>query len=634
MRHIVRQYLGGEISRRSFMRRLAAFGLTAPSARSVAGALAPLTEEKAIPESARKTIEGTGGELLAEQLIASGVKYIFGNSGTGDAGFYDALVDRPQLQYILVPHEGPLAAMALGYAKASGQTAYLCVAGMVGMANFIGQMFNAFKNQDNVVFVAYKRESSLVAGRDVHEEVFDQEMLAEPFTKWRWIAKRAATIPEVVRRAFKLASTPPFGPVYLGWNHDLLLEQARAEIIAQRYYDLPMRVRPSAKDVELAAKWLVESESPVLIVGDEVYKARAIEKAVRLAEMLGMPVTTLESCYANFPEDHPLFLGEYSPRMRFPAKQDLVLNVGNRLKLGPSPAPPLIAEGAKFIDLRIDSRHLADVFPTDLALVADVGEGLGDLIAAVEQLLTPALEAKIAARRGAAAAFTARVRKSREAVMRGSEWEGQPILPARLAYELSRALDPDACIVLESAETFGFEFNPLSGRMRIENTGDHLGWAVGAAAGAKLAMPDRQVACLVGDGSFLFGPQALWTMARNEMPVIVVVFNNRSYNGTKNRAIALAVRNRMAETGRIVHYYLGDPDIDMVKIAEGFGVRGERVDSPGAIRPALERAVAAAREGRPYLIDAHVARSGMWAENSGKPWYPKLSVAELRGRKA
>ena len=151
---------------------------------------------------------------------------------------------------------------------------------------------------------------------------------------------------------------------------------------------------------------------------------------------------------------------------------------------------------------------------------------------------------------------------------------------------------------------------------------------MGAAAGVKMARPEKQVACLVGDGAFLFGPHALWSMARHQIPVIVVVFNNHSYNGTKERSLALAGEDsKMRATGRMPHYYLGSPDMDMVQVARGFGVDGERVATPDQIRPAMARAVAANREGQPYLLDVQVARTGAWTES---PWYPRISIARKK----
>src|SRR5262249_54444643 len=124
-----------------------------------------------------KQFQGTGGAAFAEQLIASGVKYVFGNSASEDAEFYEALVDRPQLKYILTPHEGPGAAMAAGYIKASGEPAIVMQAGSVGMMNAMGQIFNAHKEQTPLVIYSYRTDQSRRAGRDGFEEVLNQEQI-------------------------------------------------------------------------------------------------------------------------------------------------------------------------------------------------------------------------------------------------------------------------------------------------------------------------------------------------------------------------------------------------------------------------------------------------------------------------
>src|SRR3954464_4732615 len=149
----------------------AGFSLTA--ARGVLDSLIPAAHA----QEGIKIFEGPGGAAFAEQLIASGVKYVFGNSASEDAQFYEALVDRPQLKYILTPHEGPGAAMAAGYVKASGEPAIVMQAAVVGMANAIGQMFNAFKEQTPLVVYSYRTDQTRRAGRDGFEEVPNQEQI-------------------------------------------------------------------------------------------------------------------------------------------------------------------------------------------------------------------------------------------------------------------------------------------------------------------------------------------------------------------------------------------------------------------------------------------------------------------------
>src|SRR5215468_2321449 len=311
MRELVAQYLSHSISRRGFVGGLTKAGLTAGAAQSVLTAVAsvsyaqgagpqpgpapaaPAAAAPAIPAapaaaavSGVKPFQGSGGAAFAEQLIACGVKYVFGNSASEDAQFYEALVDRPQLKYILTPHEGPGAAMAAGYIKASGEPAIVMQAAVVGMANAIGQMFNAFKEQTPLVVYSYRTDQTRRAGRDGFEEVANQEQIVQPITKYSWLARRPDMIPETVRRGFKAAWTPPYGPAYISWHSDYNDEKTYAEIVAQDKVDPRMRVRPNPAEVERAAKLLVEAKMPLIIVGDEVYGAKAVSKAVGFAELL------------------------------------------------------------------------------------------------------------------------------------------------------------------------------------------------------------------------------------------------------------------------------------------------------------------------------------------------------------
>jgi thiamine pyrophosphate-dependent acetolactate synthase large subunit-like protein len=634
MRELVARYLSHSISRRTFLKGLTTSGLSLSAAQSVLDSLVPAAHAQAAGEAV-KVVEGPGALCFAEQLIACGVKYVFGNSASEDAQFYEALVDRPQLRYVLTPHEGPGAAMAAGYVKASGEPTIVMQAAVVGLVNAMGQMFNAFKEQTPLVFYSYRTDQTGRAGRDGFEEVANQESLVAPLTKYAWLARRADMIPETVRRAFKAAWTPPYGPTYASWHSDLNDERVRTEVIAQRQFDPRMRVRPNPAEVERAAKLLVEARMPLMIVGDEVYNTKATAKAARLAELLGMPVTQARQMFVNFPEAHPLWIGGL-PAARlasldYPKNADVVINVGNKMQHN-SPTP-IVGRGAKFIDMRIDSWSMGNVMATEVPLVADVAYGLDDLIAAVEPLAGGSFKQKAAARADEVRRFSEKARALRAMVTKNPDWGRAPMIADRVTWEVAQFADPDAIIVHEagSVNLHSFNFDPNGGRELFFYYGAHLGSGVGTAAGVKLARPNRQVICLVGDGSFVFGPTALWNMARLELPVIVVVYNNHAYSGPHSRVIEKVPGGRMVQTGRFFHDYLGSPDMDMASIAKGFGVEAERAESPAQLKSALERARKATVEGRPYLIDAQVARMGVaWAE---KPWTPPIRIAQERTRK-
>ncbi len=638
MRELVAQYLSRSISRRGFLKGMTATGISLAASESILESLVPAAhaqEARSGGTAAIKIFEGTGGACFAEQLIASGVKYVFGNSASEDAQFYEALVDRPQLKYILTPHEGPGAAMAAGYVKASGEPAIVMQAAVVGLMNAMGQMFNAFKEQTPLVFYSYRTDQSGRAGRDGFEEVANQEQLVAPMTKFSWLARRSDMIPETVRRAFKAAWTPPYGPSYCSWHSDFNDNKIRTEIIAQDKVDPRMRVRPDPVEVERAAKLLVEARMPLLNVGDEVYNRKAIAKAVKLAELLGMPVTQARQVFVSFPQTHALWVGG-PPRntlnsLSFPKDTDVVINVGN--KLMHSSAAPIVGRSVKFIDMRIDSWSMGNVMTTEVPLVCDVAYGLDDLIAAVEAIMTPAIRQKAQERAQEVRRFTERAKTLKALVTKNPDWNRSPMLADRVTWEIAQFADPDAIVVHEAGSVglHSFGFNPLGGRELFNYYGAHLGSGVGTAAGVKLARPNRQVICLVGDGSFIFGPTALWNMARLELPVITVVYNNHAYSGPHSRVVEKVAGGRMIETGQFVHAYLGNPDMNMAWIAKGFGVDAEVVESPDQLKAALARARKATAEGKPYLIDAQVARYGVaWAD---KPWTPPIHIARERTRK-
>jgi len=224
------------------------------------------------------------------------------------------------------------------------------------------------------------------------------------------------------------------------------------------------------------------------------------------------------------------------------------------------------------------------------------------------------------------------MRESAESIAR-RQFDRVPLTWECLSFEINAALDRDAYVV----EEFGTEgpkslqWFPFAEGEKTKigrTTGYSLGWGVGASIGVKLARPDNQVVCLQGDGGFLFGQsEALWTMSRYDVPIIVVIFNNRCYNETRARMYAQG--GRQSELKKDMLSYLGDPNVDFVSIAGAYNIKGEQVQSREQIKAAMQRAVKSTRDGRPYLIDALVERGQSGAE----AWYPAYSVAKTRTRR-
>ncbi len=631
MRSLVMDYLKQDLSRRGFLKAMAAAGFTVAAAESVLKSLAPLAHADTVGKSYVKPFEGNGGALLAEQLLATGTEYLFVGNGSGLGALCDAVIERPKLKLVLATHEAHVVAMASGYAMASGKTVF-CMYSRVGAAHSTGNMYNAMKDRLPIV-IAVDRADTTEDGRDGHEDLEDMLEPVKQYTKWRWVAKEATRIPEWVTKAFKVSSTLPCGPTYLMMPRDVMFEhQGKANIFQPGTFDVPMNVRPNAKAVEKTAKMLLEAKSPLLLLGPEVYKSDAQKEVVELAEMLTLPVCERGRWCQVFPNQHPLFLGALRNQMRYPQNVDLLLNLG---ALFPNADETFIVkQKVPTVVAGTDVRHMGDALPLENALVGNLKEGTRDLIDAIKSMATKDRIEKIAKPRfEETKKFTDRLRAGREAAAK-RVWDQKPIEWDRLAKEIEAVADKDAIVV----EEFGSQRNKCLDYLSVgygaktqlgRTTGSCLGWGLPAAVGVKLAKPDHQVWAFQGDGGMLFGQtEALWPMRRHEAPIITVIFNNRSYNETRNRMWGRGKIQREQKRDMISH--LGDPDVNFAKIAEAYDIKGEVVADPNDIKPALKRAIQATRDGRPYLLDVLVAQAGQGANLN---WYPKISVAEMRTKK-
>ena len=628
MRELARKYLQGELSRRDFVRLSTAAGFTVAAARSAVGSLESVVRTRA---ASTTTFQGTGGELLAEQFRAAGVHFIFVCNSSGMGPLCDAVVDRPDLQFIQGTSEHQVVAMSDGFAKAAGRASVACfsrVGGPLSGAN----MYNAMKDRTPLVIVTDHADTQ-ADGRDGHEDLDDWLEPFKQYTKWRWVTKEANRIPEWVAHAFKIASTPPGGPSFLRIPRNVLYQKdVKAEVFSNEAISVPMTLVPNPHLVEEAARMLVEAESPLLFVGAEVSSSGGRADVVELAELLSIPVTQGWSWAADFPTDHPLYLGGYVYPLRHPRQIDLFLNLGAQMP-DQGNGPPLVPRSARIVHARIESAQVGVNYPVDVALVGDVKETARALFQAVKSMLTAERIAAVRQRRLDETKHATAAMRQAYLTAAHEEWDSAPVAWPRLLLTLNEMLDEDAVIVEEvgTEDWILRSFNFGDGKKtKIGRTlGRALGWGVGASIGVKLAMPDRQVVALQGDGGFLFGQSdSLWAMSRYDVPIITVVCNNRSYDEPRNNIFMKGGRSQQQMKDMIC--YLGSPDVEFSDIARAYGIRGERVNNPAELGPAIQRAIATTREGRPYLLDVRVARTGMAADST---WYPQYSVAANRKRK-
>ena len=540
---------------------------------------------------------------------------------------FDALVDEPDIHIVEAVQEGAVAAMADGYAKASGRTPF-CYCSPRGLPNFMTQMFNS--HQDNIPMVVTVDYPAIPELGEENADYTDHvDEITQPITKWHWVAETTEKIPELTRRAMTFASTQPCGPVFLAFPSNTLAGTGEADVMDQSKFSIPMKNRPDPAAVEKAARLLIESTSPLMYVGDEITWDGAQTEVQELAELLALPVARPAGSLgwsSPFSTRHPLFLGDYQKQFRILGEIDVMLNLGAKM-----PSRHGVAPTVKIIQVRQDPVSLGRVYPTEVPMVANLKLATADLLAAIRSLATASrLQQLRDSRYSKIKDFTAQEDEFQRAL--GATAAARPeVSLERTAMDLEAVLDKQSIFVGELNSARPIEKTRLihfggNDKQYFSNTGRALGWSLSASVGIKLAQPDRPVVAMMGDGAFLFGgPQGLWSMARYRAPITSIVWNNHSYDF--ERTDMYGKGGRQFETGCDMVCYLGDPEVDYTKIAAGFGVEGEVVKDAAALRPALERALRANVDGRPYLVDLHAPRNG---PGSASTWHPDYSIASLR----
>jgi len=619
-------FVNGDLSRRDFLVLTKAAGVSAAAASQLVGAAsAREAGVEALPAGGDFITlkKATGGKVTCETLRAWGVTHVFGNTGAYEAGFVDALVDYPDIQYVLGLHEGPVMAMADGYARVTGETSFVNVHSITGAANALGFIVNAHAdNSPIVISVGFSAGDGENLG--VFTETPKVESVAELYTKLSFRASNPDNLAPSMRRAFRLASATPPGPVFLGVNADVWSGKIdKAQIIPAERSAPAGKIHPGKEDVEKAAALLARARNPLLVAGAELPRWGGLKELAAIADRLGAVVSGDSSSSRSamgFPSDHPRYLGAMRQRIRPETPFDLVVLAGaSRLSLARR-GHPLIPTEAQIIEIGLREDHLSRNYPVDHLIYADAQETLSGID---EQLASMTLDdALIERRKKDGEALNKKTRAPIESNLQ-KVWDAAPIAPERLAAEIDRAIDPAAIVVTEGVSSDRYiwdhvKFDQINGgRRHLISSGGSLGWGVGAAVGAKIGAPEKSVFALVGDGSFQFGLQALWTAQRRGKAIVVIIFNNLAYQA--NRWAIAGLDGRGAKTGRYVGINLDDPVIDHVAMASGYGVEGERVSEPGGLAAALARAVRAEREGRSYVLDVVIAKRGPGAD--AEPWH-------------
>jgi len=543
-----------------------------------------------------RSVAGAYLELLASR----GIDCLFGNAGTdfpplieayAQAKKSGARVPRP----VLVPHENVAVGMAYGYTLLTGRMQAVMVHVGLGTANAVCGLFNAYRQNVPMLFTAGRTpwtEGGVPGARNNFinwaQEQYDQAGMPREVMKWDYELRHPAQLETVVDRALALAQSDPKGPVYLVLPREVLAARADAPVSKQRTLAPASAAHPDPAALAQVAELLAAAKRPLLVTADAGRTAAAWDALGAFAGRHAVPVVQYRPRFASLSTDHPMHCG-YDPAPLL-ADADLVLVLECDVPWIPDHAAP--RADARIVHLGIDplyARYPIRGFRADLAVAGDPAAILRGLAGAAA---APGAEQ----RRGDIAAF-----RSRQARMPGT-------VPATMSNRwvthcLDRAIGEDTLVFNEYPLVLEELTVTRPGRYFAHSPAGGLGWAMGAALGAKLAKPGATVIAAVGDGTYMFGnPTPFHFVSRAmDLPVLTLVFNNRRWAAVHRATLSIYPQGHAAADAEPIFSTL-EPSPDYEKLVEASGGYGERVDDPAALPAALQRALHAVRVERRQAV--------------------------------
>ena len=541
-------------------------------------------------------------QAIVEMLKQHGVKHVFGVPGDTGLGLYDAFRQaKGEIEHILARDERSASFMADAYARVSFRPG-ICEGPSGAGATYLAPGV-AEANASSIPLIALTTDTPLAGeGRNVLTAL-DQQALFAPITKWCTVVKQADRIPDIMRKAFRVATSGRPGAVQITLPMDILDEEAEDILLhaeeACRTYPA-YRTRPDPAAVQKAAELLLQTENPVIVAGGGAVISQAWPEITALAEALDIPVGTSITGKGSISEDHPLSLGvvgsngarTYGNAVLESA--DLILYVGCKTDSVTTvnwTLPPLSTDKT-IIHIDVDPIEIGNNYPTAVGLVGDAKLAVADLLQAVQKKPESSARSKRAPLERVAdqmAAWWAEFGEKARA-------KSVPIKPQRVIKELAEALPADSIIIADAGTPTPFTAAYLrsqAGRRVIIPRGyGGLGYAIPAVLGAKLVAPQSTVVGLMGDGSFGMSSNELETLGRLGLPLTLIQFNNSCFGWIK-------VSQKLYQNGRY-HGVDFSSDTDHIAIARGFGLQGARVEYPQDVGKAIREALASKQ---PTFID-------------------------------
>tara|TARA_B100000315_G_scaffold120093_1_gene110044 strand:- start:1464 stop:3164 length:1701 start_codon:yes stop_codon:yes gene_type:complete len=559
-----------------------------------------------------------GGEAILEAFRNLGVDYIISSPGTEWPPVWEALArqraneaDGPS--YIHCWHESLAVAMAMGYTRMTGRLQALLLHAGVGPLQAAMALEGALQGEVPMLVCSggsstYGEDPDFDPGWQWmrnHGIVGGANRLVDPVVKWSGQVSSPQTLYETLCRAGELALRVPKGPTYLNVPLETMLHEwtspsGRGKVPA------PPRTQPETAAIKRVAELIISSRSPLVVTDTAGRDVEAFGHLVELAELMGMPVVEGGTpLYANFPKDHPLHLG-YDVK-RFQRQSDLFLVIGSSVPWYPPSSRPAHGTVVVIDENPIKAQMAYQSLQADIYLEGNVAATLELLVESL-RAAGGAGDGKLKERNDHWADEHRKLQEGHQNAALAAK-DRRPIDADWLCAALNEAMPQDAIYLEETIthrQAILRQVRWNQPQSYIHPTGG-LGLGLGLALGAKLAAPQRTVVALEGDGSFLYNPivPALGTAREYNLPILIVVFNNGGYGVMKRTHLEFYPEGVVAGSGVFHGVDIAGPNY--ARLVEPFGGYGERVEDPQMLKPALQNALAAVKEGRIALLDVVLA---------------------------
>ena len=543
-----------------------------------------------------------GSDIFLKILEDEGIEFLFGNPGTTELPIMNSL-STSKIKYVLALQESIVVAMADGYSRSTKKLSVCNIHVAPGLGNAMGALYNAKFTNSPILVTAGQQER----GHGLTEPMLYAPLLpiAEPLVKWAYELERVEDIPRTINRAIKIAKTPPTGPVFISLPGDIMNDNANQTI--DKNTNIYTNIISDDSTINKICEKIFKSTNPAIIVGDEISTTDALLETSNFSKTIGAPVYQQTVPWgAHFLSEYPTFIKALSRIQKevydILSQYDLLIVLGaDPLRMSVYREDSPIPENMPIIHIGLNSSEIGKNYPTEIGVIANL------------KFLIPILTNSIISNKSIN--FTKQVNKRLKKI-KTINWKNNKekylkeisktyknytkITADIFVSELSSILPENVVLVDEGLTTTAnllnvFPFKDSNSYHGLASGG--IGWAIAGAIGVQLAQPTRPVVAVIGDGSAMYGIQALWTAANLKLPITYIIVNNHSYNILKERL------NSFHGNQNYIGMDLQNPSLDFTKIGANFGLMTFKVTERKKLKQVIFHAI---QLEKPTLVEVEI----------------------------